>query len=475
MANALLDAGSKLGPALGTLLGGTPAGQPSAGACSSSRSASPACCGWCRGSVLDARACEPCVPDRTHRRPATLEILAQRSAWGTFLGHFCGNYFWFFLLTWLPTYLVERARLHHRSMVSVTSIAYFAIAAATMLRRLDLRPLDRAAAARPRACAKPSWSSGSAAPPSFCRSPSVQRPIPPLTLLLLLACVAFGTYTSNHWAITQTLAGPLAAGRWTSLQNGIGNLSGIVASWLTGVVVDRTGSFVARLRGRRRAWRSRARCCGARSSGPVAAGRMEEREASHDTRAASSAPATSSTTRWCIPPKMRRGAPPPSSKPSSRISAATAPTRRSRWRSWASPVRLLGAVGCDEQGRFLLDVCAAPAWTPRAVTIVAAPTAATVALVNAAGDRKFLHRIGRQRRAFAEPLEFTPALIDGMAHYHLASIFILPRLPHRMRPQPWPAPAPPDSPPRSIPTGTRRAAGCRISALPAASRFPLHE
>jgi len=62
--------------------------------------------------------------------------------------------------------------------------------------------------------------------------------------LLVLACMSFGAYTSNHWAITQTLAGPIAAGRWTSLQNGVGNLSGIVAAWLTGLVVDQTHSFV---------------------------------------------------------------------------------------------------------------------------------------------------------------------------------------------------------------------------------------
>ena len=63
--------------------------------------------------------------------------------------------------------------------------------------------------------------------------------------LLILACMAFGSYTSNHWAITQTLSGPMAAGRWTSIQNGVGNLSGIVASWLTGFIVDRTHSFAA--------------------------------------------------------------------------------------------------------------------------------------------------------------------------------------------------------------------------------------
>jgi cyanate permease len=62
-------------------------------------------------------------------------------------------------------------------------------------------------------------------------------------ILLFVACMSFGVYVSNHWAITQTLSGPLAAGRWTSIQNGVGNLSGIAAPWLTGVVVERTGNF----------------------------------------------------------------------------------------------------------------------------------------------------------------------------------------------------------------------------------------
>jgi cyanate permease len=47
------------------------------------------------------------------------------------------------------------------------------------------------------------------------------------------------------FAFSQTLAGPQAAGRWTGLQNGFANLSGVVAPALTGCVVDRTGNFVA--------------------------------------------------------------------------------------------------------------------------------------------------------------------------------------------------------------------------------------
>ena len=56
-------------------------------------------------------------------------------------------------------------------------------------------------------------------------------------------CIFFGIYTSNLWAITQTLAGARAAGKWTGFQNGIGNLAGVLAPALTGWIVDRTGEY----------------------------------------------------------------------------------------------------------------------------------------------------------------------------------------------------------------------------------------
>ena len=62
-------------------------------------------------------------------------------------------------------------------------------------------------------------------------------------LVLCAACFAYGLYSSNLWAITQTLAGPWAAGRWTGLQNAFGNISGMIAPSLTGLIVQRTGQF----------------------------------------------------------------------------------------------------------------------------------------------------------------------------------------------------------------------------------------
>jgi cyanate permease len=59
----------------------------------------------------------------------------------------------------------------------------------------------------------------------------------------MLASLLFGLYSSNLWAITQTIAGPAASGKWTGMQNGFGNLAGVVAPALTGWVVEETGSF----------------------------------------------------------------------------------------------------------------------------------------------------------------------------------------------------------------------------------------
>jgi len=50
---------------------------------------------------------------------------------------------------------------------------------------------------------------------------------------------------SNHWAISQTLAGTAAAGTWSGIKNTIGNLAGIIAPVSTGWLVQATGGFLA--------------------------------------------------------------------------------------------------------------------------------------------------------------------------------------------------------------------------------------
>jgi sugar/nucleoside kinase (ribokinase family) len=90
------------------------------------------------------------------------------------------------------------------------------------------------------------------------------------------------------------------------------------------------------------------------------------------------------------------------------------------------PVRVMGAVGDDEQGRFVTAALRRAGVEMAALAVRKEPTAATVALVKEAGARLFLHRPGVSAAAFAAPLEFPDELVEGMAHYHLASLFILP-------------------------------------------------
>jgi sugar/nucleoside kinase (ribokinase family) len=95
------------------------------------------------------------------------------------------------------------------------------------------------------------------------------------------------------------------------------------------------------------------------------------------------------------------------------------------------PVRVIGAIGDDEHGRFVRGALERAGVGTEALSVVDAPTAATVALVNGAGNRMFLHRPGASGAAFSVPLDFPAGLIAGMSHYHLASLFILPNFrPH---------------------------------------------
>jgi hypothetical protein len=54
-----------------------------------------------------------------------------------------------------------------------------------------------------------------------------------------------GSAAAGVFAIPQILAGPTASARWIGIQNCCGNLAGVVAPALTGLLVEETHHFVA--------------------------------------------------------------------------------------------------------------------------------------------------------------------------------------------------------------------------------------
>ena len=98
------------------------------------------------------------VRQGTGKAPGIGQILRQRSAWGSFGGLFCTNYFWYFLLTWLPSYLVRERHFSMNKMAVVGAAAYFAIGVTTRS-AAGCRITGLPRAPTPLACARdlPAW------------------------------------------------------------------------------------------------------------------------------------------------------------------------------------------------------------------------------------------------------------------------------------------------------------------------------
>ncbi len=196
-----------------------------------------------RSQQTEAAASESSVVEmQTGSAPGTIEILATRSAWGSFLGHFGGNYFLYFLLTWLPYYLVNVRQFSLVAMGKIGALAYAFMAAVGLLTGYASDRLIESGRSvtivRKSMIAFGQAFGGLAI--AACAVAGTRAPI----FLLLIAAGAYGFNISNVWVIPQILAGPRASGRWTGLQNFVGNLAGISAPVLTGFLVQRTGSFL---------------------------------------------------------------------------------------------------------------------------------------------------------------------------------------------------------------------------------------
>lgn len=173
--------------------------------------------------------------------PSILEFVRLRSAWGTCVGLFCGNYLSYFLITWLPYYLVRERHFSMDSMAKIGGAAYLVGASfATLSGWISDRWI--ASGATPSLVRK-SFVGGGLGLAGIFVGLTVVSGANYCVAALILGLIFFGAYSSNLWAITQTLAGPRAAGRWTGFQNFVGNLAGVVAPALTGFVLQRTGQF----------------------------------------------------------------------------------------------------------------------------------------------------------------------------------------------------------------------------------------
>lgn len=240
LANGLVATGLSLGPAFGTFAGGL----------------TMAALGWRplfvvfgllsllwlwpwlvttrRLSVEDDRP-------KVDRAPPFRDILARREAWGAGLGHFCNNYAFYFVISWLPLYLVKTRGFTVPQMAELGGAIYVIYAASSMATGwlTDRWMAAGASSNRVRKTAVISGHALTALAMGGCMVGDARLAI----ASLFLAATAFGLISPMLYSIGQTLAGPRGGGKWVAFQNCVGNVAGIVAPIITGAVVDRTGQF----------------------------------------------------------------------------------------------------------------------------------------------------------------------------------------------------------------------------------------
>ncbi|MBS0389220.1 MAG: MFS transporter, partial [Proteobacteria bacterium] len=173
--------------------------------------------------------------------PAFTVILSQRALWGASLGHFAANYSYYFIVAWLPFYLVKARGFSIGQMATTASWAYlFNAAAALATGALTDRWLRAGRSAN--SIYKPIMGLAQIGS-SVCMAAMVLLPPAGSIAALLAFEIIAGCSYPGLFAIPQIFAGAGATGRWVGIQNACGNVAGMVAPVATGLLVDRTGRF----------------------------------------------------------------------------------------------------------------------------------------------------------------------------------------------------------------------------------------
>jgi len=170
-------------------------------------------------------------------------LIGTRAIWTTSLGHFTANYSLYFLLSWLPLYLVQQRGFSIATMTLVATVSYLAQAASAVTTGwLCDRHIARGGHEDRtfRLVSVLGIGLVGAAIVGIALAQDTQT----LVAFLILAGIGCGPCSVTLYAVAQIFAGPRAAGTYVGVQNACGNMAGIIAPIVTGMIIDRTGSFL---------------------------------------------------------------------------------------------------------------------------------------------------------------------------------------------------------------------------------------
>jgi MFS family permease len=240
-ANGAMSGGYLLGPAVGTLLGGLLMNSFGwrpvfvlLGALSFAWLLP-----WRR--VIFARPATDANEAPSVAAPSFGQILRQRGLWSAAIGLFSANYAFYFILAWLPFYLVKARGFSIDSMAWTASWAYLLNALGALLTGWLM---DRwLKAGRNVNFMHKGVMALNHVLVIVCMAAMVLLPAKGLIAALFVYEIMAGIASPGLFAIPQIMAGPEASARWVGVHTCVGAAAGILAPAITGLLVERTGQF----------------------------------------------------------------------------------------------------------------------------------------------------------------------------------------------------------------------------------------
>ena len=174
---------------------------------------------------------------------STRAILRSPVIWGTVLGTFCYMYFVYYCMTWMPSYFKQQYGMSIKEQGWYSAVAFGGMAIVIVL-------AGRAADALiQRGYDAVNVRKGFTIAGFLCASTQTiaafTDSVPVMLFFAVFSLCGLGLMTANYWALTQTLIPGGRIAMVVGIQNMASNFAGAVAPWITGWLVDRTGSFDA--------------------------------------------------------------------------------------------------------------------------------------------------------------------------------------------------------------------------------------
>ena len=189
---------------------------------------------------LHGKAGQGATSVRPGFRPAFRALVTNRNLLGICLTFFCFDYYWYFLVNWLPDYLVTGRGLTILSAGLYAALPYFVFGASEPIGGWLADRLIRSGWSETRA--RKGVVTG-AFLTGLMLIPAARVTTPGTAVALIIGGCLVGLATGNLLVILQSCAPAGAVGLWTGVYNFIGNIAGILSPLITGFLIQKTGSY----------------------------------------------------------------------------------------------------------------------------------------------------------------------------------------------------------------------------------------